>query len=243
VAPEVKPVETARPDVGQRRVQKKAVVPQDRGKAGRERAKKEVEQQLATVTSSLENVLDDVSKSLASTDDGKPAEPRQPRRRKTRGGRGSAQLATVGTPVPGVEAPDAGSSAIGGAQIEIEAGSGGELVSESWVPDGSGGTGTATNQSLRTDQSLLAVVRRYAPGIQFCYDNELKKQAGLGGKLIVSITVAAAGNVSGASVVKDTVGSPELVRCAIAQIEAWRFPTIPEGTVTFQAPFVFTPPE
>jgi len=240
-APVAKPIQTVRPDVGQRRVPKEAV-PENRGQAGRERAQKEVQQQLASVTTSLESVLDDVSKSLASTDDGKPARKRTPRRRKTRGGRDAAQLASVGTPMAGVGLADAGSSAIGGSRIEIESG-GGELVSESWVPDGAGGSGTASNQSLRTDQSLLAVVRRYAPGIQFCYDNELKKQAGLGGKLVVSITVAAAGNVSGANVVKNTVGSPELVRCAIAQIEAWRFPAIPEGTVTFQAPFVFTPPE
>jgi TonB family protein len=147
--------------------------------------------------------------------------------------------------MPSVDVPDAGSSSIGGARIEIE-GDGGGLVSESWMPDGSsggGGAGGGGAQSLRSDQQLLGVVRRYAAGIQFCYDNELKKQAGLGGKLVVSITVAAAGHVTGADVVKDTVGSPELVRCALAQIEAWKFPTIPEGTVTFQAPFVFTPPE
>ena len=95
VAPAVKPIETVRPDVGQRRVEKK-IVPEDRGRVGRERARREVKQQLAAVTTSLENVLDDVSRSLASTDDGKPAARRTPRRRKTRGGRGAAQLAGVG---------------------------------------------------------------------------------------------------------------------------------------------------
>jgi hypothetical protein len=30
--------------------------------------------------------------------------------------------------------------------------------------------------------------------------------------------------------------------CALAQMREWRFPAIPSGVTTFQAPFVFTPP-
>ncbi|MEZ5064468.1 MAG: TonB family protein [bacterium] len=240
-----KPVEVAKTEpVQHARRTPKPTISEDRGQAGRERAKKEVEQQLATVATSLENVLSDVSKSLASTDDGTPKTV-VPQRRKTRGGRSAAQLASVGTAVPTIDAPTGNGGAISGSKIEIEGGGDGGLVSESWVGDPSSpkGSGGAAPQSLRSDQQLLGVVRKYAAGIQFCYDNELKKQAGLGGKLVVSITVAAAGNVSNAVVVKDTVGSKALVTCALAQIEAWRFPSIPEGTVTFQAPFVFTPPE
>jgi hypothetical protein len=43
--------------------------------------------------------------------------------------------------------------------------------------------------------------------------------------------------------VQDTLGSAALTSCALAQIEAWHFPSIPAGDVTFRAPFVFTPPE
>ena len=241
--PKPKVVEPVRKDAGQRRTQPKKVVPEDRGQAGRELAKKEVTQQLASVTSSLENVLTDVSSSLASTDDGAPKKKVRTNRRKTRGGRTATQLASVGTAVPTIDAPAAGSSAITGSQIEI-ASTEGALVSESWVPDANSANGqAATNQSLRSDRSLLSVVRKYSAGIQFCYDNELKKAPGLGGKLVVSITVAASGRVTGANVVRDTVGSAALQKCALTQIEAWKFPAIEAGVVTFQAPFVFTPPE
>jgi hypothetical protein len=116
---------------------------------------------------------------------------------------------------------------------------------------GSGqGTGTGSGRGpgsgggdLRSDASLLAVVRKYAAGIRFCYDNELKRAPTLRGKLVVAITVAASGEVTDARVVEDTLRSGELTSCAIAQIRTWKFPRIADGVVTFQAPFVFTPPE
>jgi hypothetical protein len=49
--------------------------------------------------------------------------------------------------------------------------------------------------------------------------------------------------VSRAEIVQDTIGSSALTACALAQIQAWRFPKVPSGDVTFRAPFVFTPPE
>jgi TonB family protein len=89
---------------------------------------------------------------------------------------------------------------------------------------------------------LLNVVRRYAPGIQFCYDNELKKNPGLRGKLVVAITVLANGEVSEASVVENTLGSSAVSQCVLSQIRGWHFPAIPTGVTSFRAPFVFTPP-
>jgi len=60
---------------------------------------------------------------------------------------------------------------------------------------------------------------------------------------VVAISVAASGEVLEASVVQNTVGSERLASCALSQIRDWRFPAIPEGTTSFQTPFVFTPPE
>jgi TonB family protein len=243
--PEVKPkpeIVRATPpkaDVGARRMESPKLA-EDRGKVGREKAQ-EVTQQLAAVTGSLDDVLGDLSSALESSTTDTPKASRG--RRKTRGGRSASDVGTVAAAGAVSDAPSASASAIGGSQITIEAS--GPLVSEGMHSDGSRskpGAG-ASRQDLRTDASLLAVVRRYAPGIQFCYDNELEKHAGLGGKLIIAITVAASGQVTGAQVVRDTVGSPALVSCATSQIETWRFPAIQEGVVTFQAPFIFTPPE
>jgi TonB family protein len=210
---------------------------ENRGDAGRERAKEEVAQ-LQEVTKNLDDVLADVTASLASTDDGK-VERTAPSRRRTRGGRSASVAASAS---PGVSAlPTAGSSAaIGGARIDVESLADAGLP----APEAVRGDGSAAKHGeIRTDAELMATVRKYAPGIQFCYDNELKKEPGLGGKLIVSVTVAADGRVTDATIVKDTVRSAALTGCALAQIQAWKFPKVAEGTVTFQAPFVFTPPE
>jgi outer membrane biosynthesis protein TonB len=96
--------------------------------------------------------------------------------------------------------------------------------------------------SARTQASLLAVVRRNAPGIQFCYDRELESTPGLRGKVVAVITVAPSGEVVEARLGTDTLGSASLADCMLARIRAWRFPPADEGRVTFQAPFVFTPP-
>ena len=87
------------------------------------------------------------------------------------------------------------------------------------------------------------MVRRYAPGIQFCFENELKKNPGLRGKLIVSLTVEPGGRVSAVSMVEDSLRSSAVTGCVLAQMQSWKFPAIDAGTGTSNAPFVFTPPD
>jgi TonB family protein len=106
---------------------------------------------------------------------------------------------------------------------------------------GSGGSGSAPGV-YRSNASLLAVIQKYAAGIQYCYGNELKRDETLSGKLVVALTVAASGEVLEATVVENTVGSQRLAACALSQIRDWRFPPIERGVTAFQAPFVFTPP-
>jgi len=87
------------------------------------------------------------------------------------------------------------------------------------------------------------VVRRYAAGIQYCYDQELKADPGLKGKLVVSITVGPTGKVLAAQVVEDTLRNADAKACVLSQIQGWSFPAIEAGEVTFKTPFVFTPPK
>jgi len=94
----------------------------------------------------------------------------------------------------------------------------------------------------RSNASLLAVIQKYAAGIQYCYGNELKRRPGLSGKMVVAMAVAASGEVVEATVVQNTVGSERLAACALSQIKDWKFAAIPVGVTTCQASFVFTPP-
>jgi outer membrane biosynthesis protein TonB len=217
--------------------QPKPAPPVDTGAAGRARAK-EATKQLNAAATSLDGMLSGLDATLASKEPATTA--RTPQRRTTRSGRGSNQVADIAPLAASAGASAGPSVAIAGARIEIESlAEGGAAATEARGADGS----PASAGEIRTDASLLAVVRKYAPGIQFCYDNELERNPSLGGKLIVAITVAASGKVTDAVVVKDTLRSAALTACALAQIEAWKFPKVDAGEVTFQAPFVFTPPE
>lgn len=239
------PPEKAKPKPPPRQRTSKPKVSQDRGTQGRQKAQQEVAQNLASVSGSLDKVLADVSKALPATDAQEPAK-KQRRRRGVRSGRGSDQLSSVGGSAD-LSAPDVSGSAIETRGISIAA------ISDLTVQDGggggvspgSGGSGSARSGSgeLRSNESLLGVVRRYAPGIQFCYDNELKKSPGLRGKLVVSLRVLAGGQVADVQVVEDTLRSSGVRNCVLAQIRGWQFPAIPQGDVSFKTPFVFTPPE
>ncbi|MBZ0269810.1 TonB family protein, partial [bacterium] len=212
----------------------KPEVPVDRGTAGRQRAQEEVAK-LESVTASLDGMLADVSASLTATNE--PEKQRTTRRRRTRGGRSASEVASV-APVAGTSGP--GAKALSGALVQLgDPAASGLPGASATRGDGS----TVAAGEVRSDAELMAVVRKYAPGLQFCYDNELRSSPGLGGKLVVSLTVAASGRVSDAVIVGDTVGSAAMAECALTQIRAWKFPEIPEGSVTFQVPFVYTPPE
>ncbi len=250
VEPE-KPVEQPKPKAPPRQAPTEPKVTQDRGIQGRQKAQQEVTKNVAQVTGSLDKVMEIISKALPASNQqvASSSSARARRARGVRGGRSSEQLSSVGG-VSNMASADVGGSAIDDHGISIAAitnlagdgaGGGGGTGSGGGVPHGSeGGSGNAS--SYRSNESLLSVVRRYAPGIQFCYDNELKKNPGLRGKLVVAITVLASGEVSEAVIVENTLGSRSVADCAISQIRGWRFPAIPFGTTSFRAPFVFTPP-
>jgi len=243
--PEAEPAPTpveAPPPVRKRSDPRPQATP-DRGEAGRVLARNEVTRSVAGAAASAEKALQGLSSSLGKTTASSDGAKRR-RRRDVGSGRGASELAAVGT-AGGSGTADVRGSGLTGTLLSVESvtsvsGTGGEEGSR----DGSAEAGSAAGPSShRSTQSLNAVVRRYAPGIEFCYDNELKGSPGLRGKLVATITVAASGEVTAVRLVTDTVGSAALSQCVLAQIREWTFPAVPSGVTTFQTPFVFTPPQ
>jgi TonB family protein len=225
------------------RREKVTPLPADVGTAGREKAEKDITKALAGASTAVDDAIKNLSSSLGRSDAKEGTRPRS-RRGKVSGGRSAGQLGAVTHAEAGSGANvDVAGSGVTGSILEIEAltpvsggsGDGAEAL------DGEAGGGSSN--PYRSTASLMAVVRRYAPGIQFCYDNELKRSPGIRGKMVAAITVAASGAVTDARVVSSTVGSSGLSECALAQIREWRFPAVPSGTTVFRAPFVFTPPK
>ena len=239
------------------------------GSAGRERAQQVVAARLASTTASLQQSLAGLSSSLQTTTAGS-APGRRSYVRTVRSGRSDHQLTAFSTDLAGATpSADLGGSTVGGSWVAIGslsraggtgggggdgggAGGGRGSGGGGGADDGGGGGGGGGSGSgwgrgsgpgaYRSNASLLAVIQKYAAGIQYCYGNELKRRPGLSGKLVVALSVTASGEVLEATIVQDTVGSGALSACALSQIRGWKFPPIPEGTTTFQAPFIFTPP-
>lgn len=197
---------------------------------------------LTRATSSLDKALGDLTSSLGAPTSGQYRPSRSARARNVGSGRSDGQLGAVGDGLAGSRAAaDLGGSAVEGTMVSI-----GSLAPAAVAQDQSGaegGAGTGSRPGIyRSNAQLLAVIQKYAAGIQYCYEAELKRDEHLTGKLVVAMTITAAGNVQDASVVRNTLGSDRIASCALSQIRSWKFPPISGGLTTFQAPFVFTPP-
>lgn len=150
------------------------------------------------------------------------------------GGMGGGSGGGVGEGV-GMGNGGAGGGGLGGNGLAAGGGGGG-------AGGGPGGSGLAGPGVYRSNASLMAVIQKYSAGIQFCYGNELKRDEGLKGKLVVALVVDASGAVVKAEVLQNTLGSQALAACALSQIRDWKFAAIAAGSTAFQVPFVFTPP-
>ncbi|MFW6067491.1 MAG: TonB family protein [Myxococcota bacterium] len=85
-------------------------------------------------------------------------------------------------------------------------------------------------------------IRARLRAIQRCYENELRKDPSLAGKVTVEFTIEQRGNVTGARAAQNTTGSSAVERCVVNTIRRFRFNPGPEGgSVTFSYPFVFAP--
>ena len=208
---------------------------------GRERARAATAE-LAKATASLDRALGDLTSSLGAAPSGNYRASRHARTRNVGSGRTDGQLGAVGNGVAGSGAADVGGSAVQGNMVAIGSLAAAPPTAERAGAEGGIGAGSKPGV-YRTNASLLAVIQKYAAGIQYCYESELKRDESLRGKLVVAMTVTAAGAVQEATVVRNTVGSERLAACALSQIRSWRFPPIDGGLTTFQAPFVFTPPK
>ncbi len=206
----------------------------DAGTEGRARAN-EATAALASATSALDRSLGDLTGALSAN----ATEPARGRRsRGVRSGRSDQMLASVDPGAAGTSTALDGAT-VKGSQVAI-----GALESARTEDDGTADAVTASTASAtqRSNASLLTAVQKYAAGIQYCYSNELTRAPGLRGKLVVALTVSAAGEVTDARILSDTMASTRLEACALSQIREWKFPAIAHGATTFQAPFVFTPP-
>ncbi len=237
------PTPAPEPERAPRRVERLAQAPRvapDQGLAGRRQAEAAT-QALASTTQALDATLAKLSTALPAGD--APAAPSAGAARgRLRRGRGQEALGSVESSVAAA-APAGGGPVLLAAGLSVEIGdwSAGSEGAEGAGAAGARAGGAPGGGEIRSNASLLAVLQRYAPGIRYCYDNALKRDATLGGKLVLRLTVEADGGVSEAAVLEDGLRSAAVLDCVLAQVKAWSFGAVPAGRVSFRAPFVFTP--
>jgi protein TonB len=234
------------PERAPRRVERVAQAPRvapDQGLVGRREAEAAT-QALASTSKALDATLAKLSSALPAGD--APAAPTAGAARgRLRRGRGQEALSGVESGVAAA-VPASGGPVLLAAGLSVDIGewsAGGGTGGAAGGAAGGRGAGAAGggNGEIRSNASLLAVLQRYAPGIRYCYDNALKRDATLGGKLVLRLTVEADGSVSETQVLEDGLKSSEVLDCVLAQVKAWDFGAVPAGRVSFRSPFVFTP--
>jgi outer membrane biosynthesis protein TonB len=95
--------------------------------------------------------------------------------------------------------------------------------------------------SADIDQGKLgSFVRARINSIKTCYENALKRNPSLKGKIRIRFTILETGGLADIVVLENSMGSGEVASCIASFMRSWRTPFHPAGTVTVEYPFVFT---
>jgi len=89
---------------------------------------------------------------------------------------------------------------------------------------------------------VTAEVKKRLRAIQICYEQQLRRNPGLQGKVTVEFTIEQSGTVSKAVATSNTTNDPAVASCVVDTVKRFRFNPGPEGgSVSYSYPFVFAP--
>ena len=83
--------------------------------------------------------------------------------------------------------------------------------------------GLSSADRKRNEAEVYRIVSTYIGGLKYLYNNTLRKNPSLKGKITVKIVISQDGKVVKSEVVSSTLGSPELEEAIINRIYRWRF--------------------
>jgi hypothetical protein len=107
---------------------------------------------------------------------------------------------------------------------------------------GSVATEAAEIDSGDVDQGRLGTFVRARMGlVKACYENALKRNPGLRGRISFRFTILETGALADVVTAQNTLGSAEVAACITGTMRSWRMPFRPPAPVTVEYPFVFQP--
>lgn len=102
--------------------------------------------------------------------------------------------------------------------------------------------GQADVRGALDKEIVRRIIRRHINEVRYCYEQELTRNAALGGRILVQFTIAASGQVIASVLQSSTIGNPRVENCAVQAVRRWEFPRpAGGGLVIVSYPFVLTP--
>jgi len=87
---------------------------------------------------------------------------------------------------------------------------------------------------------IAKVIRKQMTSIQDCYNEELKRDPSLKGKVEIELTIGEDGRIEDALVVSNSMGNETVANCILRKLKGWRFPEPDDGSVTVVFPIIFS---
>lgn len=98
--------------------------------------------------------------------------------------------------------------------------------------------GSVRDSGLRSQESILKVIRQNMAGIQYVYQKYVVNNPALGGKISLKFTIAPSGDIIVMSVAASNTGSRELDEEVADKARRMKFETIDKGNVTVTYAFI-----
>ncbi len=101
-------------------------------------------------------------------------------------------------------------------------------------------TGESSSHSDRSQAVIGRTVSREAQRLKRVYEDWLKRDPSLSGRLTVKFTILPSGSVSSVSIVKSTTNNSDFDETILRYIKRWQFPEVENGSpVEVVYPFIF----
>ncbi|MDR0516745.1 MAG: TonB family protein [Fibromonadaceae bacterium] len=96
------------------------------------------------------------------------------------------------------------------------------------------------NDGSRSKADIMAVVNQRMPGLRRIYNQHLKTNSGLTGKVTLKFTIAPGGDIISISIVSSTTGDSKFDEAIKNAVQAWKWKAIKSGNTTPTIPFNFS---
>ena len=89
---------------------------------------------------------------------------------------------------------------------------------------------------------IRRIIHRHINEIRYCYEQELTRFPGLGGRVMVQFTIAGTGQVIASVLQNSTLANARVESCVVQAVKRWEFPApVGGGLAIVSYPFVLTP--